>query len=179
MAAPLSVTDISKTLKEVGDPGVPADANREMVGKLGHRVAQYMLKYRVNEEPEAIAPRRVGVSPNNRSGADPNLQVVHQRILKSFQTDGYDPSRHLPGIVVKCSTLQAKGELVDFNLRFSSGRPDLPLSWQTVHMVGMAKERKAVEGLAHMRVHSSGRMHSAMHTLFRSAFKLFRILLGY
>ena len=118
--------DVSSTLAKVGQPDAPMGANREVLGKLGHRVAQYMLEYRCNDEPEHIAPNLVGVSPNNRAGADPNLQVVHNRIVKSFHIDGHDPSRHPPGIVVRCTSGPAKAALVDYNLRFSEGRPLLP-----------------------------------------------------
>ena len=85
----------------------------------------HMTKYRVSEEVEELAPNLVGVSPQNRGGAHPNMQVV-QRILKSFQTDGYDPSRHLVGTVVRCTSETAKAFLVEHNKKIRDRRPSVP-----------------------------------------------------
>ena len=76
------------------------------IGKLGHEVAAFLIEWR--EQPEdgeppvlvRIFPDEIGVCIRNRGGAPPNLQVLHRRITTSFQKHGYDPSRHLPCIVV-------------------------------------------------------------------------------
>lgn len=101
----------------------PLDEPKSM---LGQRVAQYIKQYRETDSPLELKPHLVGVHPTNRGGADPNLQVVHHKILASFAKDGYDATRHLTPIVVRCSSEKAKADLVAHNRRFSEGRPGFP-----------------------------------------------------
>ena len=126
MSDRLSAAQVTAALAKVGAPTAPAGASKEVLGKLGHRVAQHLLEYR--EEPDLVflALDEVGVSPENRLGADPNLVVLHARITSSFETDGYDPSRHLAGIVVHYRSEEGKKALIAFNQRFSQGRVGAP-----------------------------------------------------
>ena len=65
---------------ELGAEGDPAFS-----AKLGHRVMEYIVHYRVEEEPEEMAPWLVGASPNNRGGADPNLPRIHVITFSLYQ----------------------------------------------------------------------------------------------
>ena len=126
MSGTLSAADVTKTLAAAGAPTAPPNANKEAVGKLGHRVAQHLTKYR--EEPEVVflQPEEVGVAPHNRGGARPNLQVIHERITQSFQKDGYDPARHLSGIVVHFKSERGRKDLLEYNHSWSEGRSGFP-----------------------------------------------------
>ena len=84
----------------------PPNGNFEALGKLGHEVAAFLIEHREPSDdggrPELvrIPPDEVGVCPRNRGGAAPNLQVLHKRLTASLKKHGYDPSRHLPCIVI-------------------------------------------------------------------------------
>ena len=114
--------------KLMGKPQAPANANREALGKLGHEVAAFLQEWRElseDGEPPAlvrIPPDEVGVCPRNRGGAPPNLQVLHKRFTTSFKKHGYDPSKHLPCIVVHYSSDKGRKDLVNFNLKWSERR---------------------------------------------------------
>jgi len=118
--------------KLMGKPQAPANANREALGKLGHEVATFLQEWRElseDGEPPAlvrIPPDEVGVCPRNRGGAPPNLQVLHKRITASFEKHGYDPSRHLPCIVVHYKSEKGRKDLVSFNQKWSEGRVGFP-----------------------------------------------------
>ena len=129
MSAPLSVQAVSKTLAAVGAPTAPPTANKEVIGKLGHRVATRLTTFR--EEPDVVnlQPDEVGVAPANRRGAHPNLQVLHERITASFAKDGHDPSRHLAGIVVHYKSEAGRKDLVEYNQSWSEGRSGFPHSF--------------------------------------------------
>ena len=75
MSDRLTEQQVTATLASVGAPPVPPNANKEVIGKLGHRVAQHLIQYR--EEPDVVPlpGPEVGVSPHNRLGAEPNLVV--------------------------------------------------------------------------------------------------------
>ena len=93
---------------------------------LGQKCEEYLKTWRECDETLELAPHQVGVHPENRGGADPNVQVLQNKILASFHKDGYDPSRHLPPIVVRCSSESKKAALLASNKRFTEGRPGLP-----------------------------------------------------
>lgn len=106
-------------------PAAPALAE-EAGSKLGQRVAEYIKQYRETDFPLELKPHQVGVHPANRGGADPNIQVLHHKVLASFAKDGYDPSRHLAPIVVRCSSEKGKADLQAHNCRFTDGRTGFP-----------------------------------------------------
>ena len=94
-----------------------------MVGK---RVEEFIKEWRETDDLLELAPHTVGLHPLNRGGANPNAQTLHFKILGSFYKDGYDSGRHLPPIVVRCSSDQSRKNLVEHNLRYSEGRPEFP-----------------------------------------------------
>ena len=110
----------------MGAPTAPPTANKEVIGKLGHRAATHLTTFR--EEPDVVnlQPDEVGVAPANRGGAHPNLQVLHERITASFEKDGYDPSRHLVGIVVHYRSEAGRTDLVEYNQSWPEGRSGFP-----------------------------------------------------
>jgi hypothetical protein len=114
----------SSGVAPLASPAAPGLA--EEAGKLGQRVAEYLKTYREHDSPFELKPHQVGVHPANRGGADPNIQVLHHKVLASFAKDGYDPSRHLAPIVVRCSSEQAKANLQAHNRRFADGRTGFP-----------------------------------------------------
>ena len=93
---------------------------------LGKKMEQYLRDYHELEFPVELAPHQVGVHPQNRAGADPNVQVLHNKILNSFAVDGYDPTRHLTPIVVRCSSDKNRAHLQAHNQRFTEGRSEFP-----------------------------------------------------
>ena len=93
---------------------------------IGKKVEEYIKEWRESDEPLELAPHFVGVHPQNRGGADPNVQTLHNKILHSFFHDGYDPTRHLIPIVVRCSSEASKKALVEHNTRLAEGRPGYP-----------------------------------------------------
>lgn len=105
--------------------GAAPQADKE-VDKLGARVFEYIKQYRETDTPLELKPHQVGVHPLNRGGADPNMLVVHHKILASFRKDGYDASRHLTPIVVRCSSDEARQKLQAHNKRFAEGRTGFP-----------------------------------------------------
>ena len=73
-----------------------------------------------------LDPDSIGVSPENRDGADPYQQVLHARLTTSFANDGYDPTRHLPSIVVHYRSDEGRKALLGSNERFTEGRCGFP-----------------------------------------------------
>ena len=138
----LSVAEHSAVLASYGAPLAPSKANPEALGKLGHRVAQALIDWAERPDDDddddddavpqhtarhrRIPPQQIGVAPANRGGAHPNLQVLHKRITTSFKEKGYDPSRHLPPIVVRCRSEKARKALIAYNKSWTEGRDGFP-----------------------------------------------------
>ena len=94
--------------------------------KLAQRV-EHALNEKVRlKEPKQLDPRAVLVAPLNRDGAPPNVQHVHQVILRSFLQQGYDRTRPQVGICVEFKSEEGKRRLLEHNRRFSKGDPLLP-----------------------------------------------------
>ena len=87
--------------------------------RLAQRVEQ-ALERTTNKEPKHIHPSRILVSTQNRNGAPPNVQHVHQTILKSFITKGFDYSRPPVGICVEVKSPEGKQKLLEHNKKFLS-----------------------------------------------------------
>ena len=104
----------------------PSKHSASMIGK---RVEEYIKAYREADEPIQLAPHCVGVHPLNRGGSNPNVQTLQNKILGSFYKDGYDSSRHLVPIVVRCTSEQKRRALIEHNVRFAEGGPD-SLQWR-------------------------------------------------
>ena len=119
----VNTKNIADMTKLMGVPKPPANAKRELLGKLGHEVAAFLIEWREQREdgspPELvrIPPDEIGVCPRNRGGAPPNRQVFQKRITTSFKKHGYDPSRHLPLIVAHYKSDKRRQDLVNFNLK--------------------------------------------------------------
>jgi len=103
--------------------GTNADAAKAM--KLAQRV-ELILGTCVNQEPRHLDPRSLLVSPQNRDGAPPNVQHVHQGILRSLAQNGFDRSRPAVGICVQLRSPEAKARALEWNRRFTAGNALLP-----------------------------------------------------
>ena len=97
-----------------------------MDNMIGKRVEEYIKEYRETDAPLELAPNTVGTHPLNRGGAAPNIQTLHYKLLASFYREGYDASRHLTPIVVRCTSEQKRKDLVAHNKAYSEGRAELP-----------------------------------------------------
>jgi len=103
--------------------GANSDAGKAM--KLAQRV-ELILGTCVNGEPRHLDPRSVVVSPQNRDGAPPNVQHIHQGILRSLAQNGFDRSRPAMGICVQLRSPEAKLRAIEWNKRITAGNPLLP-----------------------------------------------------
>ncbi len=107
-------------------PSVGAGPDRTKMRKLANKIEDILSTKTLNKEPRQLDPESVLVAPRNRDGAPPNIQHLHQGILKSFVTKGFDASRPQVGICVQFSSASGKHELLEHNRRFSKGVPLLP-----------------------------------------------------
>ena len=101
----------------------PTERNPVASKKIAKEVAAAVEIWRIPEYRESvlIPPHQLCVSGNNRGGQPLTLLVVHQTIAKSFQDDGFDPSRTPVGIVIWFTTSDAKSAAVSHNVRCFDG----------------------------------------------------------
>ena len=104
--------------------------------KLAQRVERAMLDHMCFKEPKQLDPQMVLVAPMNRDRAPPNILHVHLVILKSFITKGFDGARPQVGICIEYKSVEGKKELIEHNLRFSTGCALLPAVDETKAMYG-------------------------------------------
>ena len=94
--------------------------------KLATRVEQGLHEKVIYKEPKQIDPLQILVNPFNRDGAPPNVQYIHNTLLKNIKTKGFDRTRPLPGICVEFRSEKAKAKLLEHNRRWSKGNPLFP-----------------------------------------------------
>ena len=112
-------------LEKFGAPSLSAVSDAGKAFKLAARVEKVMQTC-INAEPKQLQPGALLVDLCNRDGAPPNIQHVHQQILKSFVTQGFDRTRPAVGICVKYTSVEGKSRLIEHNRRFSLGTSLLP-----------------------------------------------------
>ena len=112
-------------LEKFGAPSLSAVSDAGKAFKLAARVEKVMQTC-INAEPKQLQPGALLVDLCNRDGAPPNIQHVHQQILKSFVTQGFDRTRPAVGICVKYTSVEGKSRLIEHNRRFSAGTSLLP-----------------------------------------------------
>ena len=111
---------------DVGTPTAGQNSDAGKLKKLAQRVEQTLSENVVFQEPKQLDPRTVLVAPGNRDGAPPNVQHVHQQILKSFIQKGFDRSRPQVGICIEYKSGEGKAKLLEHNKRFSKGVTLMP-----------------------------------------------------
>ena len=94
------------------------------------------MKRALHEEPKYLDPSWVLVAPNNRDGAPPNVQHLHNGVLNSMKTKGFDKGRAQVGICIKFTTQEGKQKLLEHNRRFSKGNTLLPPIREDVAVYG-------------------------------------------
>lgn len=119
-----------------GAPQVGKDQDIGKFKKLAQRVEETLNNLVIFKEPKQLDPRAVLVAPLNRDGAPPNRMHIHNRILKSFKTQGYDRTRPQVGICVEYKTAEGKAKLLEHNRRFSKGETLLPPIHEDLAMYG-------------------------------------------
>ena len=106
------------------EPGVDVDAGK--FAKLAQRVEEALTTKALHHEPKQIDPNLILVSPNNRLGPPPNVQHVHQGILKSIFTNSFDRTRPAIGICVKYESAEGIRKVLEHNRKFTDGNKLLP-----------------------------------------------------
>ena len=102
------------------------DLDPGRLGKLAQRVEKTLREGRLFEEPKQLDPASILVAPCNRDGSPPNVPHVHWGLLKSFVENGFDSTRPVAGVCVEFRTSDGKKQLLEHNVRFSTGNPLLP-----------------------------------------------------
>ena len=120
--------------KDTFKTGVNIDPGKFL--KLAQRVEKAMQDHLCLKEPKQLDPQLVLVAPMNRDRAPPNLMHIHYVILKSFILKGYDRQRPQTGICIEYTSVEGKKELIEHNLRFSTGCALLPAVDETKAMYG-------------------------------------------
>ena len=86
---------------------LPACADNHNVpnyGKASLRFQQILQKHGLphgHPEPRRIPPDDILPSPLNRLGRPLNLQYIHRDMIVNLGTDGFNPNRPTPGMVVR------------------------------------------------------------------------------
>ena len=111
-------------LSKFGAAQTPKEADPGKYLKLAQRVEKSLHDQVLFKDPKQLDPESILVDPNNRLGAPPNAQYVHQGILRSYSTHGYDATRPQVGICVEYKSEAGLRKLLEHNKRFSS--PLLP-----------------------------------------------------
>ena len=97
---------------------------------LAQRVMEALETHGIHKAPRQIDSRKILVAPWNRSGAPPNVRHIHETILKSFVTKGFDSNRPQPGVCIKYESQEGKAALLAHNKAFTSGNPLLPTVYE-------------------------------------------------
>ena len=105
----------------VGAPSVGASTDQSNNWELAHRVEDFLHQKALHKEPRCIDADLVLVAPANRDGAPPNVQYIHQGLLKGFKDKGFDRTRPQAGICVEYTSPEGKQSLIEHNQRFSRG----------------------------------------------------------
>jgi hypothetical protein len=95
--------------------------------KTSQKVAAYITKYKIHDEPVNVDVDELGADWCNRQGSRPNISICHEVIAQSFKTDGFDPAKPSVGVArnfANNSVLRQK--LLDWNASFSSGDERYP-----------------------------------------------------
>lgn len=116
---------MSSLLNKIGAPKPGDGVDPTAAWKLAQKVEMTMQKC-LNSEPKLIPPGHLLVAPANRDGAPPNIQYVHQGILRSIAKAGFDRTRPQVGICVQFKSTEGKDALLKYNKVFSSGNRLFP-----------------------------------------------------
>ena len=111
---------------DFGAPKASKESDAGKMVKLAQRVEEVLNNGVIFKEPKQLDPRAVLVSPVNRDGAPPNVQYIHNGILKNFVTKGFDRTRPLVGICVEYKSPEGKKKLLEHNKSFTQGCSLLP-----------------------------------------------------
>lgn len=125
MASAAGAAGHTTLLQKIGAPSIGEGVDAAAHWKLAQRVDQTMQKC-INSEPKQIPPGHLLVAPANRDGAPPNIQYVHQGILRSLGKAGFDRTRPQTGICVQFKSTEAKKRLLEYNKTFTLGNPLYP-----------------------------------------------------
>ena len=117
---------MSGAKSKFGAPEPSEDVDVAKLRKLGQRCEDALNNQVLFKEPKQLDPHTVLVNPYNRNGAPPNVQYVHQGILKGLKDKGFDRTRPMVGICVKYESEAGKRKLLEHNARFSKGNSLLP-----------------------------------------------------
>ena len=112
------------------------DIDAGKFSKLALRVEKVLKEQVLFHEPKQLRNREVLVAPYNRDGAPPNVQYIHNTLLKGFVTKGFDRTRPQVGICIKYSSPEGKKKLIEHNKRFSQGQTLLPPIHESEAMYG-------------------------------------------
>ena len=101
---------------------LPEGTNAVMYAKKGKAFNDIIKKQSEGFDLVTILPRRVLGSPYNRAI---NIAYCHGGIGKSFQEDGYDPTRPKPPCVIRIASAERKELVVAHNKSSASTAPHL------------------------------------------------------
>jgi hypothetical protein len=95
--------------------------------KTSQKVAAYITKYKIHDEPVNVDVDELGADWCNRQGSRPNIHICHQVLAPSFKNDGFDPLKPSVGVARNFANNSVlKQKLLDWNIGFSSGDERYP-----------------------------------------------------
>ena len=83
--------------------------------KLAARYQQIIETHKVISEPVRVTPDSIVVHHRNRAGQAPNIQYIHRTLCPNLMSQGFDPSRPHPGVLVELKSEKAKEKALGFN----------------------------------------------------------------
>jgi hypothetical protein len=94
--------------------------------KANKRAKQIFKDHLLYKDPVRLDVNSVGPSPLNRGGLDVNVRYVHNDVCANIDSDGYDPARPQPGIVIRRTTADGLKRLLAHTTQMRQGSDAWP-----------------------------------------------------